>query len=92
MLLHRGHVITSENILSVEAIALGLAVLAVLMAIIAFVRLWFTGDQGWWKASLAFIFGILCLLPLGYLGYLNDKQPASTDISTDITNQPPLVN
>lgn len=92
VLLHRGHVITSENFLTVEGIALGLAVLAVLMAIIAFIRLWFTGDQGWWKASLAFIFGILCLLPLGYFGYLYAKQPASSDISTDFTNPPALVS
>ena len=38
VLLHRAHVITSENFLTVEAIALGLAVLAVLMAMVAFAR------------------------------------------------------
>src|SRR3954465_5821225 len=92
VLLHRGHVITSENFLTVEVIALGLAVLAVLMATVAFMRLWFTGDQGWWKASLAFIFGILCLLPLGFFGYLYAKQPASADISTDFANPPALVS
>lgn len=92
VLLHRAHVITSENFLTIEAIALGLAVLAVLMAIIAVTRLWFTGDQGWWKASLAFIFGVLCLLPVGYFGYLYAKQPASPDISTDFSNPPTLVS
>ena len=74
------------------AIALSLAVLAVVMAVIAFMRLWFTGDQGWWKATLAFVFGVLCLLPLGYFAYLYMKQPASPDISTDFTNPPMLVS
>ena len=92
VLLHRAHVITSDNFLTVEAIALGLAVLAVLMAVVAFARLWFTGDQGWWKATLAFVFGVLCLLPLGYFGYLYVKQPSSPDIATDFTNPPALVS
>jgi hypothetical protein len=92
VLLHRGHIITSDNFLTIEAIALGLAALAVLMALIAFVRLWFTGDQGWWKATLAFVFGLICLAPLGYFGYLYLRQPASPDISTDFSNPPALVS
>src|SRR3569832_375109 len=47
VLLHRGHLITSDNFLAVEAVAMAVAVAAVAMAIVAFVRLWFTGDQGW---------------------------------------------
>ena len=92
VLLHRAHVITSDNFITIEAIALGLAIFAVAMAIIAFVRLWFTGDQGWWKASLAFIFGVLCLAPAGYFGYEAIHQPMTPDVSTDFPNPPVLLN
>ena len=88
VLLHRAHAITSDNFITIEGIALGLAVLAVAMAIIAFVRLWFTGDQGWWKASLAFIFGVLCLAPAGYFAYEAIHQPSTPDVSTDFSNAP----
>jgi hypothetical protein len=92
VLLHRAHVVTSDNFITIETIALGLAALAVAMAIVAFVRLWFTGDQGWWKASLAFIFGVLCLAPAGYFGYLAIHQPSMPDVSTDFTTPPTLLN
>jgi len=85
VLLHRAHAITSDNFITIEAIALGLAVLAVAMAIVAFVRLWFTGDQGWWKASLAFIFGVLCIAPAGYFAYEAIHQPSTPDVSTDFS-------
>jgi hypothetical protein len=92
VLLHRLHVVTSDNFLVIEAIALGLAGLAVLMALIAFSRLWFTGDQGWWKASLAFIFGVLPLLPAAWFGYLYLHQPSVPDVTTDFANPPALVS
>src|SRR3569833_33637 len=91
VLLHRAHLITSENFIAVEAVALSLAALAVLMAMVAFTRLWFTGDQGWWKASLAFIFGILCLAPAGFLAVQTLRQPNFPDLSTDFANPPALT-
>jgi hypothetical protein len=89
---HREHVLTSENFLAVEAVALSLAALAVLMALVAFARLWFTGDQGWWKATLAFVFGLLCLGPAAWFAWLASTVPSSLDVSTDFTNPPPLVS
>jgi len=91
LLLHRGHNIDSQDFMVVEAIALALAVLAVFMAVVAFVRLWFTGDQGWWKATVAFVFGVLCLAPAAYFAYLYVKQPSAPDVSTDFGNPPALV-
>jgi Protein of unknown function (DUF1499) len=92
VLLHREHLITSDNFLVIEAIALTLAALAVIMAFIAFARLWFTGDQGWWKASLALIFGVVCLVPAAYFGYEVIHQPSSPDVTTDFPNPPALVS
>ena len=91
LLLHRGHIITSENFMVIEGIALVLAVLTLLMALVAFVRLWFTGDQGWWRATIAFVFGVLCLAPGAYFGYLYLKQPGAADVSTDFGDPPALV-
>jgi len=92
LLLHRGHIITSENFMVIEGIALVLAVLTLLMALVAFVRLWFTGDQGWWRATIAFVFGVLCLAPGAYFGYLYLKQPGAADVSTDFGDPPALVS
>ncbi len=92
VLLHRAHIVTSDQFLIIEAIALGLAALAVVMALIAFTRLWFTGDQGWWKATLAFIFGLLCLAPAGFFAYQYVKQASFADVTTDFANPPTLVS
>ena len=92
VLLHRARMITSENFIVIEAVALGLAALAVVAAIVAVVRLWFTGDQGWGRAAAAFFFGILCLAPAGYFAWLAVAMPPSPDISTDFVNPPQLVN
>lgn len=92
VLLHREHIITSDNFVAVETVALALAGLAVAAALIAFVRLWFTGDQGWGRATLAFVFGLLCLGPAAFFGWMAQTSPATPDISTDFTNPPPLVS
>jgi hypothetical protein len=92
VLLHREHVITSDNFLVIEAVALALAALAVLMAFIAFVRLWFTGDQGWARATIAFIFGLLCLAPAAWFGYEALREPSAPDVTTDFANPPALVS
>ena len=92
VLLHREHIITSENFIAIETVALVLAALAVAMALVAFARLWFTGDQGWGKATLALIFGLLCLAPAAWFGWLALHDPDSPDVSTDFANPPPLVS
>ncbi|HZY68957.1 MAG TPA: DUF1499 domain-containing protein [Devosia sp.] len=92
VLLHRAHLITSDNFLAVEAAAMGLAAVAVAMALIAFVRLWYTGDRGWGRAVMAFLFGVLCLTPAAYFSWLASTIPASSDVSTDFSDSPPLVN
>jgi hypothetical protein len=92
VLLHRTHLIETNEFEAVESVALGLAALAVAMALVAFARLWVTGDRGWWRATVAFVFGLVCLAPAGWLYYEYRQRPASPDISTDFSNPPPLVN
>lgn len=92
VLLHRGHLITSDNFLAVETVAIVVAVAAVAMALIAFMRLWFTGDQGWGRAAVAFVFGAICLLPAAYFAWQATSIPASPDVSTDFAGSPQLVS
>lgn len=91
VLLHRARLVSSDHFLVVEAAALGLAALAVTAACIAFVRLWFTGDQGWGRAVMAFVFGMVCLAPAAYFLWLSATVSASPDVSTDYGNSPPLT-
>lgn len=92
VLLHRGHLITSDNFLAVEAAAMACAAAAVSMSFIAFVRLWYTGDQGWGRATIAFIFGVVCLLPAAFFLWQATSIPASPDVSTDFAEPPALVS
>ena len=92
VILHRAHAITSQNFMVIEAIAAGLAGIAILMALVAFTRLWFTGDQGWWRATVALVFGALVLAPTLYFVGLYLRQPSFADVSTDVANPPTLVS
>lgn len=92
LFLHRARLISSDNFIIIEAVALGLAALAIAAAIVAIVRLWFTGDQGWGRAAAALFFGLLCLAPASYFAWLAVSVPPSPDVSTDFTNPPQLVN
>ncbi len=92
VLLQRGRIITSDNFVAVEAVALAIAALALLMAIVAYVRLWFTGDQGWWKATLAVLLSAICLAPAAYFGWEAMHNPEFPDVTTDFANPPDLVS
>jgi Protein of unknown function (DUF1499) len=92
ILLHRQHIITSENFIDVEIVALVIAGLALVSAVIAIVRLWFTGDQGWWKATLALLFSALCLGPAVFFAWEAVHYPEASDVTTDFVNPPMLVS
>jgi len=92
VLLHRGNVISSENFFTIELAAMAFAAFAVAAALVAFVRLWFTGDQGWSRAAIAFVFGLICLLPAAFFFWQSTSVPASPDVSTDFSSPPPLVS
>ncbi len=90
VLLHHQHIITSDEFVVIEAIALSIAALALVMAVTALVRLWFTGDQGWWKATLALFFGLLCLGPAAFFAWEAVHFPEAADVTTDFVNPPSL--
>lgn len=80
------------NLFLAAAITAGLVALAAaLTALVALVRLWYTGDQGWGHALAGLFFGLICLLPFGWYGSLALRYPAVTDIATTDRGQLPLV-
>jgi len=91
VLLHREQLITSADFAVIEAVAAGVASLAVFLALGAFGRLWLTGDQGWSRAGWGLFFGIVCLLPFAYLGYLAAQYPMVNEVTTDVANPLPLI-
>lgn len=91
VLLHREHLLPSDIFLTAGLLAAAVAVFAVLLALLALVRLWFTGDKGWGLAFAGFVLGGICLLPVAYLAMLAVRYPPVTDIATTDRGRLPLV-
>lgn len=68
--------------------AYGLVLLALLMAIAAFVRIWQAGHRGVGMAAQAFLLALLMLAPMAYAGFRLATRPALSDIATDIDDPP----
>lgn len=91
VLLHREHFIPSDIFLVAALIAALVAGLAVIVALFALVRLWYTGDQGWGRTFGGLLLGLLCLMPMAYFTALALKYPPVTDIATTDRGLLPLV-
>lgn len=92
VLLHREQMISSSDFAVIEAVAAGVAALAVFLGIGAFARLWITGDRGWNRAGWGLFFGIVCLLPFAWLGFEATRYPMLNEVTTDIANPLPLTS
>jgi hypothetical protein len=90
VLLHREQMISSTDFAVVESVAAGIAALALILALGAYVRLWITGDQGWSKASWGLFFAIICLVPFGYLGLQALRYPLVNEVATNFADPLPL--
>lgn len=65
-----------------------LVLLALLLALAAFARIWQSGHRGVGMAAQAFLLSLILLLPAGYAGFRLATLPALTDVSTDIDDPP----
>lgn len=91
VVLHRLGLISS-NVFQIAALVAGLvAALAVLLAGIALLRLWFTGDHGWRNCFWAVFWGLLCLVPFAWHAQLAWRYPHVTDVATASTSLLPLT-
>lgn len=91
VLMHRERFLDSWAFLAASAFAGLVALLAVLAAFVALVRLWHTGDQGWGRALAGLLLGLLCLAPFAYFGSLALRYPVVTDIATTARGDLPLL-
>jgi hypothetical protein len=90
LVLHRARLIEAPTFIALEAVTVCMAVLALVAALIAYGRLWVTGDQGWLKATWGLAFALLCLAPFIYLGAMFVRYPRVSEVSTDFANPVPL--
>ncbi len=88
--LHRDQLITSSDFVLIAAFAAALAAGAVFLAAGAYGRLWVTGDQGWGKATWGLFFGLVCLLPVGYVAFEASRYPQVVEVTTDVATPLPL--
>lgn len=68
--------------------AYALVLLALLLALGAFARIWQAGHRGAGMAAGAFLLSLLLLAPAGYVGFRLVTRPALTDVSTDVDDPP----
>ncbi|NGP17324.1 DUF1499 domain-containing protein [Devosia aurantiaca] len=91
VIMHRERLLDSPAFLAVILLAGVVAALTVIVSVIALVRLWYTGDQGWGRALSGLLIGTLCLFPFAYYGGLALEYPPVTDIATVARGELPLV-
>lgn len=65
-----------------------LVLIALALALLAFVRIWQTGHRGVGAAAQAFALSLALLAPLLYLGAQAVRLPTLADVSTDIEDPP----
>jgi hypothetical protein len=90
--MHREGMITSSDFHLIEIVAMAVALLALVLALGAFGRLWVSGDQGWSKATVGLMFSLLCLVPFSVVLWAAFSYPARTDVTTDFARPPSLVS
>ncbi len=91
VVMHRARVLPSDAFVNVLAVTMVMALLAVISAFVAFVRLWQSGDRGWGRAALGGFLGLLILAPAIYGALLFAEYPAVADVTTGPPGEPPLV-
>jgi hypothetical protein len=89
--MHRAQQISSATFFLIGIVAALVALAGFIAAIVAFVRLWFTGDRGWGKAALGFVLSLVVLGPVCVGVFALVRYPPVNDVSTDLARPPPLT-
>jgi len=80
--LHRAQYLTSDTFALILAVTSFLAAVALLMAVAAFVRLWYSGHRGWSRAIQGLVISIVLLIPAGYAIFEGARTPPGNDVAT----------
>lgn len=91
VLMHRERLLDAPTFMVVAVFAGIVSLLAVLVSLVALVRLWNTGDQGWTASFAGLFLGLVCLVPFAWYGQLALRYPPVTDIATAPRSGLPLV-
>lgn len=89
--LHRANVLDSNTFAAVFVLGSFVAFLAVATGLIAFMRLWHTGDQGWARAMFGIFLGLICMTPLLIAIVLYFTYPFTNNVATNWNDPSPLV-
>lgn len=90
-LMHRTRGINTDTFAVALGFALLIAAIALITGLIAFIRLWMTGDRGWGRATTGIVLGLICLTPLIYGAVQFSRYPAVNDVTTDWKEPPGLI-
>lgn len=90
VLAHQIELIDGEIFVIMFGLATLLGVAALAVGLLAFVRLWYTGDHGWGMASWANLIGLAAVGLLGLTILLGVQYPATNQVTTNIQNPPAL--
>ena len=88
---HRLKTLDTNTFIFIFGFGSFLAFLGLATGLIAYFRLWHTGDRGWGRATLGIIISLICMAPIAYVGVLFVLQPFTNEVSTDWTNPPQLI-
>lgn len=91
-LLHRFGFLTTSHLIMTLAVAGLTAILALVLAAAGFHSLWKYGSVAGKRSALALAFSCVVLGPFGFVAYKSWLRPHLHDISTDLTDPPPLID
>ncbi|MEX0860668.1 MAG: DUF1499 domain-containing protein [Cucumibacter sp.] len=88
--MHRDRLIDSPTFLAAGRLGIGLGLIALIVGLNAYARIWFTGDRGWRPATIGVVTGLICLAPVVYAVVQGVRYPMLHDVSTDLLVPPAL--
>lgn len=91
IVLHHWRLLPGDSFLALGVLALATILMALILALIALVHLWFSGDQGWGRAFMALVLALLCSPPFIYVAIQLERFPAVTDMATTSRTLLPLT-
>lgn len=91
IMMHRAGMLSSELFNIIAPVTLLAGIVSLLLGLLAWSRLWVTGDRGWGAASFAVVVGLVCAVPAVSAAVMGLTMPMVRDVSTDIEDPPGIV-
>ncbi|PYE36072.1 uncharacterized protein DUF1499 [Rhizobium sp. PP-F2F-G38] len=88
---HRFGSLSSTLFVTLALVSAGLALVAVLLSVVGFVRLWQVAAVGGIASTMALLYASLPLAAAGLVLSQVMAKPAITDVSTDLATPPPFI-